>query len=146
MTARVGDRIAGAIILAISIWYWIEAGTYEAAFGDPAGPGFFPRAIAVPMGLFAAWMIVRPDSDQIWFRWPHVLGQAAMLVVLFAYPFAIEPVGFPIATSVGAALMGRILGGTWLQSVISGLVIGVGLYIIFDRLFGLPLPAGPILG
>ena len=49
-------------------------------------------------------------------------------------------------TEAHAALLGRILGGSWLQSVISGLVIGFGLFFIFDFIFDLPLPVGPIFG
>lgn len=143
---RLSDRIAGAIILALAIWYWIAAGTYSVSYGDPAGPGFFPRLIAVPMGLFAVFLIVRPDPDPTWVRWPHVLGQIGTLAILFGYPLIIEPAGFPLSTSLAAALLAKILGGTWLQSVLSGLVMGFGLFLLFDTVFGLPLPTGPIFG
>lgn len=143
---RLSDRIAGAIILALAIWYWIEAGSYSVSFGDPAGPSFFPRIIAVPMGLFAAFLIVKPDPDPTWVRWPHVLGQIATLGILILYPLIIEPAGFPISTSIAAALLAKILGGSWLQSVVSGLVMGFGLFFLFDGVFGLPLPMGPIFG
>jgi putative tricarboxylic transport membrane protein len=146
MSARSSDRVAGVIFLAISIWYWIEAGNYTVAYGDPAGPGFVPHAIAVPMGLLAAYLIIRPDPDPVWIRWPHVVGQAASLVVLLVYPLLIEPMGFPLATILGSALLARILGASWLQSVISGVVVGVGLFILFDIGFNLPLPLGPIFG
>ena len=146
MTARLSDRIAGAILLALAVWYWIEAGNYTVGFGDPAGPSLFPRAVAVPTGLLAAVLILRPDPDPVWFRWPHVIGQAATLVVLLAYPMLIEPLGFPLSTTLGAALLARILGGGWLQSVLSGLLMGFGLFFVFDWVFGLPLPVGPIFG
>lgn len=32
------DRIVGLFLLAISIWYGVTAGDYEASFGDPLGP------------------------------------------------------------------------------------------------------------
>lgn len=146
MSARLSDRLAGAIILALAIWYWIAAGTYTVTYGDPAGPSLFPRAIAVPMGLFAAFLIVRPDPDPVWVRWPHVLRQIGTLVILFAYPLLIEPLGFPLSTTIGALLLARILGGTWLQSVAGGLLMGFGLFFLFDAIFGLPLPTGPIFG
>ena len=146
MTARLSDRIAGALLLALAVWYWIEAGSYTVEFGDPAGPSLFPRVVAVPTALLAAVLIVRPDPDPVWFRWPHVRGQIATVVILFAYPLLIEPMGFPLSTALGSALLARILGGSWLQSVISGLAMGFGLFFLFDRGFGLPLPTGPIFG
>lgn len=144
--SRVGDRIAGAILLALAIWYWWEAGRYSVSFGDPAGPSFFPRLLAYPMGLFALVLIVKPDPDPVWFRWPHVMGQIATLAILVVYPLVIEPIGFPIATALAAALLARILGATWLQAVLSGLGMGLGLFLLFDGIFGLPLPTGPLFG
>lgn len=146
MTARLSDRIAGTILLALAIWFFVQAGSYNVAFGDPAGPSLFPRAVAVPVGLLAVVLILRPDRDPMWFRWPNVGSQAATVVILFAYPALIEPVGFPLSTALAAALLARILGGGWLQSVLSGLLIGFGLFFMFDDGFGLPLPVGPIFG
>jgi putative tricarboxylic transport membrane protein len=146
MTARLSDRIAGAILLAVAVWYWVEAGNYTVGFGDPAGPSLFPRVVAVPTGLLAAVLIARPDPDPVWLRWPHVWRQIATVIILFAYPLLIEPIGFPLSTTLGAALLARILGGGWLQSVIGGLAMGFGLFFLFDGVFGLPLPAGPIVG
>lgn len=144
--SRWSDRIAGAIFLALAIWYWIEAGSYAVRFGDPAGPSFFPRLVAAPMGLFALFLILRPDTDPVWFRWPQVLSQAATLAILFAYPVAIEPLGFPLSTLIATTLLAKILGATWLQAVLLGAAMGFGLFFLFDAGFGLPLPAGPIFG
>lgn len=144
--SRWSDRIAGAIFLALAIWYWIAAGTYAVRFGDPAGPSFFPRMIAVPMGVFALFLILRPDADPVWFRKSQLFGQAATLAVLFGYPLAIVPIGFPLSTLVATMLLAKILGARWLQALGLGAATGFGLFFLFDLVFGLPLPAGPILG
>ena len=146
MTARLSDRIAGAILLALAVWFWFQAGAYQVEFGDPAGPSLVPRAVAVPTALLALVLIVRPDPNPEWLRWPSVLGQIATLVILVGYPLLIEPMGFPLSTTLASALLSRILGGGWLQSVLLGLGIGFGLFFMFDRGFGLPLPVGPIFG
>lgn len=146
LTGRLGDRIAGAILLALAVWYFIHAGSYTVAYGDPAGPALFPRAVAAPTGLLALVLILKPDPNVVWFRWPHVLAQVATLAVLIVYPMLIEPLGFPLSTTLGALLLARILGGSWLASVLSGLAMGFGLFFLFDWAFGLPLPVGPIFG
>lgn len=145
-SARISDRVAGALLLAFAIWYWIQAGTYVVSYGDPAGPSFFPRLIAVPLGLFSLFLIVKPDPEPFWFRWPHVIGQLATLAVLITYPLVIEPLGFPLSTFLGTAILARILGGTWLQSLTVGAGVAAGLYGVFDLIFGLPLPLGPVFG
>ena len=39
--------------------------------------------------------------------------------------------------------MSRLLGASWLKSAISGAVMAVGLFVLFDTLLGLPLPLQP---
>jgi putative tricarboxylic transport membrane protein len=146
MSARLSDRIAGAILLALAIWYWIAAGDYTVEFGDPAGPSLFPRMIAVPLGLLSLFLIAVPDPDPDWFKWPQAASQAATIVVLFLYPVLLEPIGFPLATILATLALARILGASWLQSAICSLVVGFGLFLLFDWVFGLPLPIGPIFG
>lgn len=143
---RLGDRIAGGLLLALAIWYFVAAGGFAVAYGDPAGPVLFPRIVAVPLGLFSLFLILRPDPDVTWFRWPQVGRQLAGLAVMILYPLLLEPLGFPLATILATLALARILEGRWLQSVICGVVVGFGLYVLFDRGFGLPLPAGPFFG
>lgn len=144
--ARLSDRIAGAILFALAVWYWWKAGSYQVDFGDPAGPSLFPRVVAVPFALFALIIMLRPDPNPIWLRWPTAAKQAGALVVLFGYPMAIQPLGFPIATVVACLPLSLILGGSLLQALLTSLAIGLGLYFLFDGIFGLPLPPGPIFG
>lgn len=146
MTGRLSDRIAGAILLALAIWYWWQAGSYSVNFGDPAGPSLFPRVVAVPFALLALFLIVKPDPSPTWFRWPNAARQIGGLVVLFTYPQLIEPAGFPIATFLAVLPLSLILGGTWLQATGTAIVVAIGLYFLFDGFFGLPLPPGPVFG
>ena len=44
----------------------------------------------------------------------------------------------------------RFFGGTWRQAVVGGIGLGAGLFVLFDRLLDVALPAGlwlkPLLG
>ncbi len=140
------DRIAGTILFVLAVWYWWMAGTYAVRFGDPAGPSLFPRVVAVPFALLALVLIVRPDPDPAWLRWPAAARQVGAVIVLFGYPMAIGPLGFPIATFVACLPLSMILGGSWLQATITSLAIALGLFFLFDGVFGLPLPPGPAFG
>lgn len=146
MTARLGDRIAGGILLLLAIWYWWVADGFEESFGDPVGPAAFPQLVAIPMGLFAAFLIVRPDRDATWIHVPGIFKQGITLAALLAYPALIEPLGFPLSTLVATAVLSRVLGGSWLQATLTGLAVGFGLFVTFDQLLGLSLPFLPTLG
>jgi len=146
LDARLSDRIAGAVLLAAAVWYGWAASGYQQGFGDPVGPSLFPQIVAVPLGLLALALMLRPDPDPTWLHGSNTLRQGATLLILAAYPALIEPLGFPAATFLGTLLMARVLGGGWLQSALAGLIVGAGLFLTFDTLLGLPLPLEPDLG
>lgn len=137
------DRIAGLIFLVLSIWYGLTAGNYEASFGDPLGPAAFPQMLAVPAALFSLYMILRPDPDPEWVGGSPAVRQLATLAVLIAYALLLEDLGFVLATALGVTLLGRLLGSGWRKSTISGVVMSVSLFVLFDNLLGLPLPFYP---
>ena len=146
MTRGLGDRIAGLLLLGLAVWYWWVAGGFQDSFGDPVGPAAFPQLVAIPMGLFAAFLVLRPDADPSWPRLPALGRQLLVLATLLAVPALIETLGFPLTAALGTAVMARILGAAWLAAVTTGLAVGFGLYVIFDPLLGLPLPFAPDLG
>jgi putative tricarboxylic transport membrane protein len=140
---RVSDRLAGAAFAALAGWIWWKAGEFQLAFGDPVGPSAFPRLVAAPMALCALALIVAPDAEPAWPRGRALARQGAALAALLAYPALLAPLGFPLATAAAVAALGRTLGADWLRAAGAGVVAGVGLWAVFDRLLGLPLPALP---
>lgn len=136
------DRIAGLLIAAIAVWYGVVAGTYEQGFGDPLGPAAFPRMVAVPLGLLALVLLVRPDAEPAWPRARVLLRQAGALLVLILYAVLLEDLGFPLATFLAVTLLARELGAGWRAALMTGLGLGAGLWVLFDPLLGLPLPLG----
>ncbi len=137
------DRILGLLILVLTIFYGWTAGSYEASFGDPLGPAAFPQMLAVPAALLSLFLVLRPDPDPAWATGLPAIRQIATVGVLIAYAFLLEDLGFVVATALGASAMGRLLGASWQKSVISGVAMAVGLFVVFDTLLGLPLPLYP---
>ncbi|MGB8621938.1 MAG: tripartite tricarboxylate transporter TctB family protein [Paracoccaceae bacterium] len=137
------DRIVGLAFLALSVWYGVTAGNYEASFGDPLGPAAFPMIIAVPAAVMSVAMILRPDPDPAFARgWP-LARQLTSLAVLLGYALLLERLGFPLATMLATALLARLIGARWKQAVVSAVAIAFSLYFAFDHLLGLPLPFYP---
>ena len=140
---RRGDRMLGAAMLVASAWFWWIAGSLDGGFGDPVGPAAFPRLVAVPTGLCALFLLLRPDPDARWLHGRQTGAQLLALVVLALYPAAIEPLGFPLASTLGAGALAMILGARSGPAAIVGVASGLGLYAVFDPLLGLPLPGLP---
>ncbi|MCF3933096.1 tripartite tricarboxylate transporter TctB family protein [Acuticoccus sp. M5D2P5] len=137
------DRIAGLLFLALSIWYGMTAGNYEAGFGDPLGPAAFPRILAVPAALLSLGLILRPDPDPTWSRGVILGRQVATIAVLIAYALLLDPLGFPIATFAAVLLLAKLIGTSWLKAGAAAIIMAPLLFVLFDVLLGLPLPLSP---
>lgn len=139
------DRIAGVLLLALAVWYGLEARTFDAGLADPLGPALFPQLLAIPLGLLAIVPIVKPSPAVGWVMGVPLVKQIAAVVTLALYAYAVEPLGFIVATTVCVAALSMLLAASFAKGMAAGLGTALVLYAIFDMLFGLPLPAGPWL-
>ena len=136
------DRLTGLALLALALAYGVTAGGYQAMIGDPLGPAVFPIALAIPLALLSLYLIVRPDREPDWPRSRALLKQGLALVTFVAYAYLLEPVGFLVSTFLAVVILGRLLGARLWQAGAAAVAIAVVLFVLFDSLLGLPLPAG----
>jgi putative tricarboxylic transport membrane protein len=141
----VSDRLTGLALLVLAVAYGVTASGYQAMIGDPLGPAAFPLAVAVALGLLSLYLILRPDAEPGWPRGRALLKQVVTLVVFVAYAWLLEPLGFVVSTFLAVGVLGCLLGARPWQAGAAGIAIGVVLFVLFDTLLTLPLPAG-VLG
>lgn len=110
---------AGAFVLCAGAWQALSSAKARSAGGGRSG--------AEPTSLPNASAGLRP------------LAFAAALVL---YAVAMPRLGFFAVTFAFAALAGRFLGLRWRGAIISSLVLMAAVYLLFVRLFKVPLPSG----
>lgn len=137
------DRLFGAVWLLLCAGLALIAWGFQPPFSyDPVGPRAYPLLLLGLMGAGALWMLLRPSHLE------HLLNRAqslrALLCVLslLAYALLFETLGFVLSTALAAALLGRLFGGKPLPCLISGVLMGVLLYVLFDLILDVPLPLG----
>jgi len=136
----VTDRLAGICFLLLAAGYvWLSAG-YTAGFGDPLGPAIFPRMIGIPAILLGLSLAIWPRHNADWAGPAGLLRQAAALVLLLGYALGLEPAGFLPATFAAVLGLGLLMGAPPLRGIATAAIAAAGLYLLFDRLMGLPLP------
>ena len=86
-------------------------------------------------------------SEQRILRWSWaLLGLSLLIGVLFlvvlAYAWVFDKLGFILATALMVVPIARFFGGSWKQAVTGGVGLGIGLFILFDRLLDVALPTG----
>jgi len=141
----VSDRLTGLLLLALAVAYGVTASGYQAMIGDPLGPAVFPIVLAIPLGLLSLYLVVRPGPEADWPRGRALLKQVLALVAFVAYAYLLEPLGFLVSTFLAVVALGCLLGARLRQAAVAGAGIAVVLFVLFDSLLGLPLPAG-VLG
>ncbi|HSH58024.1 MAG TPA: tripartite tricarboxylate transporter TctB family protein [Halomonas sp.] len=138
-----GDRITGVLLLLVAAVAWWLSHDYTSGFGQTIGPGAFPRLVSVPLGLLSLYLIARPGVNQRWPERSALLRQLSLLVLLMVYAGLIQPLGFLPTALLTVTLMIRLFGASWRQALSFGLLLTLGLYLLFEFALGMPLPDMP---
>lgn len=142
------QRIFGVVLLLACVGLGIVAWGYHAPFSyEPVGPRAYPMLLLTLMGLGAIYLLVKPASASEPSDEPpldkHVIRKVAGCVVVFIlYAALFEPLGFIPASLLFGIAMARLYDGTWKTSLISGVLLAIGLYLLFDKALDVPLPLG----
>ncbi len=139
------DRILGSLSVVLAAFYVWAATQIELSFiSDPVGPRIFPMIIAVMVGLSGLVILLRPDPEPQWPAMGKLLEIGAAVLVLAAYAQLLPTFGFLLCTCVAAAFLSWRLGSTPVSSLVAGVVIAIGIYIVFKSTLGLSLAKGPL--
>jgi putative tricarboxylic transport membrane protein len=138
-----------AVLLALAGYIFLAAGTLP--FGTMRVPqtAFFPRTLAVLLGIMALILLARtlagkeaPSGGekietQGWIR------IAVTLMTLAGFALALERLGFLLTTFLlMISLLRAIEAQKWRKVVVVALATALISYAIFSLLLGVPLPAG----
>lgn len=138
------DRIFAGILLLVAIGYTIIAFTViKAPFQyDPLGPESWPRIlgiVALPCILF---ILARPDVSTLGVPAKTWGRLAALVVMLWAYAFLFQPLGFILATFAFCMALSLMLGARLVSALVFSGAIGVLGYFVCTKLLEINLPAG----
>ncbi|TPW26264.1 tripartite tricarboxylate transporter TctB family protein [Pararhizobium mangrovi] len=138
------DRIFGGLgVLLAAFYIWQATLIKESFIQDPIGPKTFPIIIGLVLGAASLVMIFQPDDEPFWPSAGRLVEVLMAAVVMLAYSALVSSVGFIVTTTVVAAYLAWRLGAHPLKAVMAGLLIAVGIYIIFHLVLGLSIARGP---
>jgi putative tricarboxylic transport membrane protein len=145
---RGADRVSSLVLVVFALVAVNEARKLRVGTLTNPGPGFVPLCLAVALALVALlllWRALRESatpalSAEPGERWKPV----ATLVALAAYTFALEPLGFVLATAALLFFFFRVLDGQrWWIALASAVVVSALSYLLFARALHVRLPEGP---
>jgi putative tricarboxylic transport membrane protein len=111
------------------------------------GPGFFPWWTSILIVLLALLLMVRAlasHSSTAGEDSGRIAKVALLLVVLSAYTFLLDPLGYLLCTFLLVLFMLRALDPQpWAVAVGMALMTAAGSYVVFAIWLSVPLPRGP---
>lgn len=138
------DRILAAVGLLLAIGWIAGALTIETGLMvDPIGPRIFPVIVGIVLAAASLVPLVRPDPEPDWPPARRLAEIVLAVAVMVLYAFALEPLGFPLATALAGCVLAWRLGGSLPAAVATGIGVALALFFLFRNLLGLSLPAGP---
>jgi putative tricarboxylic transport membrane protein len=144
------EQVLGAVLLLFAIYIGWESSLIESGAEFGMGPGFMPFWLSVGLGITAAAVLVRAVAlPARLFEpafYPDRAGGMRVILVLTGYLLAIvlmKPLGLPLSMAVLTAITMPVFGSrSWKAIALTAILTLFGVYLIFGRWLGVPLPMG----
>ena len=161
---RLIDHLLAIVILAFAGWVvWITQNQIPRGFRtDPLGPAAVPAMLAATIAVLAVGLVLTRAFGMRWLM-PSSVGEDegfaeadgrfsalrlyGLMALSFAYLFAMEPLGYVIASLAYGLAMLVLLGVREPVRLLGiPIVFVAALYALFSLLLKVPLPQGPFTG
>ena len=144
------EQVLGVVLLLFAIYIGYESSLIEAGAEFGMGPGFMPFWLAVGLGITSAAVLVRavalPAERFEAEFYPEKAGALRVILVLAGYLLSIalmKPLGLPISLAIITAVTMPIFGSrNWKTIALTAVLTLFGVYLVFGRWLGVPLPMG----
>lgn len=144
------DTIVAAMALAFGAAALYESSKLPFGTVHSPGQGFFPWWTSVVLDLLALVLLAQAltSRSSTAREGPGRIAKVAtLLVVLGAYTFLLEPLGYPLCTFLLVLFMLRSTDPQrWAVALGMAAITAVGSYVVFAIWLSVPLPRGPLLG
>ena len=138
------DRIFAGALLIVTLAYGVIAFTViRAPFQyDPLGPEGWPRLLAVASVLCLLGLLRKPDTERLDLTRTTLFRLGAAVLLLLAYAWLYEPLGFVLSTAAFGTVLALMLGAETWRALAFGVISGVAGFGVGVHLLGLNLPEG----
>jgi putative tricarboxylic transport membrane protein len=138
------DRTLGLLCLALGVWYVLETRNFNlTTFGTgPVGPKTMPTLVGILFAVLALVLIFRPGESPTWgsaTAWTQLL---AVVVTSFMFGQLLEPVGFIVASSILAIVIGLFFKAPLSKLIPLSILFAIVVAYIFNNWLQLRLPIG----
>jgi hypothetical protein len=136
-------RTGAGILLAIGITFTVLSAQLPTGSFVQPDAGTWPLMVGIALVFFAAISLLLPERDAEALDTPHSevwrFSLSLAMCSLFAVLFSLA--GYFIAISVFVFAIAKVFAKpTWWQAALIGMATGVGIWVLFGIVLGLPGP------
>lgn len=141
------DRSLGIAALLFSAIMFAFGYNLEAPFAyEPVGPKAFPLLTAAIIAICGLILVIK-GGGVVAPNGPGInRGLVLIGVTLLGYALLFQPLGFILSTLLMVVPIAMIFGAKWWQGLITGAVLAVSAFLLFDRVLAVVLPKGVLGG
>lgn len=137
------DRILGGVCVLLAAGMAWAAQDYAAPISyEPVGPRAFPLLLAGLLAIGGLWLLAKPSGHSAGLGRAPLRGLAFVAAAVFGYALLFQLFGFTLATAAMAVPVGMAFGGSWHRSAAAGAVLGLLLFLLFDKVLDVVMPTG----
>lgn len=135
------DRLFSVLLLFVSLLYGLTAWRIQVPFAfDPLGPQPLPITLAILLFLLAGILILRPAQKNSTPTTRNLSLQ--FLTILLFYQIAWTFLGFLLSTTISVYFLTRLFKRSWMEGLMTALLLSVICYGLFNFVLEIPLPLG----
>ena len=152
------DFIIGFLGLFLTLYIWITTASFPEDQVVQVGPAFFPRMLAVGLGLTSLTLIIQAilkvaskgqssEAETLSLRDPGIRRALTALAATISYCLLLETIGFiPLSIIYLILLMLLLKEKNYIQMGITSVAVTGLLYAVFNMLLNITLPLGSLYG
>jgi putative tricarboxylic transport membrane protein len=148
VAAMVRSDVVAALVLVFSVTAAYESSKLPFGTIHKPGEGFFPfwiSAVLFLLGLCLLFQALKSGPSTGREGSGRVAKVAVLLVVLAAYTFMLDLLGYPLCTFLLVLFMLRATEPQrWTVALSMAAITAVGSYVVFAIWLSVPLPRGPL--
>ena len=129
-------------ILAVfgGVYLWLGVQLEAPITYDPLGPRIFP--VVLGSCLVVLCFSTSICYTMMEFQLDSKVKRLALTILFYLVTFKF--LGFMLATTISVYFVARLVSCSWMEGLLTGLIVSICFYGIFHFLLGVPLPLGTL--
>ncbi|WP_458734323.1 tripartite tricarboxylate transporter TctB family protein [Zobellella taiwanensis] len=141
------DRCFSLALMVLAVALGAAAWQLDVPFQyEPVGPKAIPLILAVLLFATALWLVIRPDTMKQAYGRDMLLRHGLVVLLLLAYAWSFEPLGFVLSTLLVGSVFARLFGAGWQRALLYSAALGGVGYVLLSLVLELNVPVGAVFG